>query len=163
MALLGWVDLDSDLGPRSVESTVEICVFSLTFKFELWPCDIGICWNTYDGLMTLWIFYTCNNPVKLTWWNNSFKMSMFILSHLCKSNILNKRSSSNLLIKSKPELDKVYIKKNICKCVTIQTVCFQIWKLTHGYHICCANLMTRSVSNVIATMILKEIDIEMRK
>jgi hypothetical protein len=31
MALLGWVDLDSDLGPRLVQSTVEICV---TFNFK---------------------------------------------------------------------------------------------------------------------------------
>jgi hypothetical protein len=33
MALLGWVDLDSDLCPRSVQSTIEICVSNLTFKF----------------------------------------------------------------------------------------------------------------------------------
>jgi hypothetical protein len=47
--------------------------------------------------------------------------------------------------------------------ITIQTVCFQPWKLAHGYHTFCANLMPSSVSNVITTMILKEIDIEMRK
>jgi hypothetical protein len=39
---------------------------------------------------------------------------------------------------------------------------FQTWQLAHRSYICCANLMISRVSSVIATMILKEIDIEMR-
>jgi hypothetical protein len=56
----------------------------------------------------------------------------------------------------------VDIKKDICKSISIQAACFQTWKLAHRSHICCANLKTSSVSSVITTMILKEIDIEMR-
>jgi len=43
----------------------------------------------------------------------------------------------------------------------MQTACFQTWQLAHKSHICCANLMTSSVSSIITTIILKEI-VEMR-
>jgi len=55
----------------------------------------------------------------------------------------------------------VDIKKDMQK-ISIQAACFQTWQLAHRSHICCVNLETSSVSSVITTMILKEIDIEMR-
>jgi len=56
----------------------------------------------------------------------------------------------------------VDIKKDICKSISIQTTCFQIWQLAHRSHIRCADLITSSVSSVITMIISKEIDIEMR-
>jgi hypothetical protein len=56
----------------------------------------------------------------------------------------------------------VDIKKDTCKRISMETAYFQIWQLAHRSHICCANLMTSSVSSVITTMIVKEINIEMR-
>ena len=88
-------------------------------------------------------FFTCNNLVNLTLLNNAFNISTFILSHLEKSNILD-------------------IERDISKCISIQTAWIQTWLLAHRSHICCANLMTSSVSSVITTMVLKEIDIDMR-
>jgi hypothetical protein len=56
----------------------------------------------------------------------------------------------------------VDIKKDICKSISMQTTCFQIWQLAHRAHIHCANLITSSVSSVVTMIISKEIDIEMR-
>ena len=62
-------------------------------------------------------FYTCNNPVNLTMLNNAFNMSTFILSHLGKSNTLNQRSSSNMLIKS----NQNFTETNSCKWILKET------------------------------------------
>ena len=111
-------------------------------------------------------FYTWNNPVNLTMLNNAL-ICQPSFYHTWAKAIYWIKKQFQFVDQIKPKLHRnkqlwVDIERDIWKCISIQTAWIQTWQLAHRSHICCVNLMTSSVSSVITTMILKEIDIDMR-